>query len=291
MALRKDKVAAALREMKGICSSPEDPASLPNTINQLADILGNLFDDIALPELPQIDSGEFGFPEDAPFDFPLGGGDMPFFDPLGGLEGGFPGGGEEFGPGGEGGGGEGFPPPPNCNDVATTEHVTFLGKTIEEIPASKNGIPGVGQVEEQQITEQGSPEQIAACKRECARQYQKDIEQLDDNITMYEDRLREGGISDQIIDSYNEEIRTLRKQKRELDEPYGECLENCKPEPEEGDEDAIHGTGTVLTVYNISCDKIEADKQVVVSGTIVKPRECGYEDLYVMVEACGCCDE
>ena len=289
MALRKDKVAAALQAMKGICSDPENPTALPEVMGQLADILGDVFDDIALPELPQIDSGEFGFPDDAPFDFPLGGGDFLQFDPLGGFEGGPPGGGEPFGEDGGGGGDGGdFPAPPNCNDVAITEHVTFLGKTMGEIPAAKDGIPGVGQVEEQQITEQGSPEQTAACKRECARQYQKDIEQLDDNITMYEDRLREGGISDQIIDSYNEEIRTLRKQKRELDQPYAECLDNCKPEPEEGDEDAIHGTGTVLSVYNISCEKIEADKQVVVSGTIVKPRECGYEDLYVMVESCGC---
>ena len=69
MALRKDKVAAALAEMKGICSSPDDPTSLPDALGQLADILGNVFDDIALPELPTIDSGEFSLPEDEPFDF------------------------------------------------------------------------------------------------------------------------------------------------------------------------------------------------------------------------------
>ena len=85
MALRKDKVAAALQAMKGICSDPENPTALPEVMGQLANILGDVFDDIALPELPQIDSGEFGFPDDAPFDFPLGGGGMPQFDGLGGL--------------------------------------------------------------------------------------------------------------------------------------------------------------------------------------------------------------
>ena len=163
MALRKDKVAAALREMKGICSSPEDPASLPNTINQLADILGDLFDDIALPELPQIDSGEFSLPEDAPFNFPTGGGDIPPFDPLGGFEGGPPGGGEPFGEDGGGGGGGGGGPDGPCV-TATTSHVTFLGKAEEDIPAAKNGNPGVGTVRGQ-IVEVGDIVQLTECQK------------------------------------------------------------------------------------------------------------------------------
>ena len=51
MALRKDKVAAALQAMKGICSDPENPTALPEALGQLANILGDVFDDIALPEL------------------------------------------------------------------------------------------------------------------------------------------------------------------------------------------------------------------------------------------------
>ena len=208
--------------------------------------------------------------------------------------------GGESGGGGEGGGGGGGG---GCFDEGP-KHVTFLGKTLDEIPAAKDGIPGIGPVEQQEITEQGSPEQTEACKRDCDRQYEKDINQLDDNILMYEDRLKEGGISDQIIALYHEEIRTLRKQRVELAQPYNECIENCNPDPEEGDEDAVHGNGVVLSVYNISCEKIEADKQVVVSGEVnhkvcVNPRGevvsntpiAGTEDLFVMVEACGCCDE
>ena len=44
----------------------------------------------------------------------------------------------------------------------------------------------------------------------------------------------------------------------------------------------------IAEAKNISCEKIESGTQVVVSGTIIEPSGCGEDDLYVMVESCGC---
>ena len=290
MALRKDKVAEALQAMKGICSSPNDPTSLPDALSQLADILGNVFDDIALPELPQIDSGEFGFPEDAPFDFPLGGGGMPGFDPLGGFEGGPPGGGEEFGPGGEGGGEQGRPPP-NCEDDVTIEHVTLLAKVTEEIPAAKDGIPGVGDVEVQEIVPENQLK-LTECKQKCNDDFAKDISVIDDLIKVSEAAANFG-----LEDFFNDQVKDLIKQKFEKEKELKKCLAKCRKEDNKnavGDEVVagarIENTGQVFSVKNISCEKIEKDTQVVVSGLVTTPPECGDNDLYVMVEACGCCE-
>tara|TARA_R110002012_G_scaffold241811_3_gene416112 strand:- start:1521 stop:2423 length:903 start_codon:yes stop_codon:yes gene_type:complete len=299
MALRKDKVAAALQEMKGICSSPEDPASLPNTINQLADILGDLFDDIALPELPQIDSGEFGLPEDAPFDFPLGGGDMPPFDPLGGFEGGPPGGGEEFGPGGEDGGGGG-PVGEQCNDEGS-EHVTFLAKTAEEIPAGENGNPGYGLVNELVVVGTNQ-KQYDKCVEDLQKQYGPgsllDMEEAETNL---HHAIHAGELEapdGPAFETEDEAVKHWRKRIKELKEEHNQAIADCEFEPSD---DGPEETGNQLIAKNISCEKIEKDTTVVVSGR-VNQRVCrdsvgnflrsnpvaGTEDLYVMVESCGC---
>ena len=287
MALRKDKVAEALRAMKSICSSPNEPTSLPNALNQLADILGNVFDDIALPDLPPLDTGEFSLPEDAPFDFPLGGGGFPGFDQLGGFEGGPPGGGKPLG---KDRGGQ-FPPPPNCDDVAITEHVTFLAKVTEEIPAAKDGIPGVGDVEVQEIVPENQLK-LTECKQKCNDDFAKDISVIDDLIKVSEAAANFG-----LEDFFNDQVKDLIKQKFEKEKELKQCLAKCRKEDNKnavGDEVVagarVEDTGQVLSVKNISCEVIEKDTQVVVSGLMTTPPECGEDDLYVMVEACGCCE-
>ena len=291
MALRKDKIQA-LKD--SLCLDNVDP-STRSALNNLVDNLIALFEATALPELPELEglnTGQDELPVEEEPEVPVGEGEPLFFDPLDGFEGAPPGGGDDQG-GGDGGG-------ITCSDEGP-EHVTFLATTMEEIPAAKNGIPGQGPVEKQQISEQGGDAQIESCRRECARQYQEDVEHLDNNIRIYEDRLREGGISNQIIDVYNEEIRTLRKQRRELSKPYDECLKNCEPDNDTKPEDVIHGSGYVFTAQNISCEKIEKDTQVIVSGK-VNEYVCrdalgtavssspipGTEDLYITVESCGC---
>jgi len=285
MALRKDKVAAALREMKGICSSPEDSNSLPNTINQLADILGDLFDDIALPELPQIDSGEFSLPEDAPFDFPTGGGNMPQFDPLGGFEGGPPGGGEEFGPGGEDGGGGG-PVGEQCNDEGP-KHVTFLAKTLEEIPAGENGNPGQGLVEPVKVVA-ANQEQYNKCVEDLKEQYGPDITEAETNL---HHAIKAGELQapdGPAFKTEDEAIKHWRKRIKELGEEYRQATIDCDFKPSD---DGPVNDGPPRIAKNISCEKIEKDTQVVVSGLMLTPWKCGSDnddDLYVMVESCGC---
>ena len=293
MALRKDQIQA-LKD--SLCLDNVEPATR-SALNNLVDNLIPLFEATALPELGDlggINSGAGINPGDEADMLggtpPLGEGEEMPFDPLGGFEDAPPGGGDNQG----GGGGI------TCNDEGS-KHVTFLATTMEEIPAAKNGIPGQGPVEEQQISEQGGDAQIEACRRECEKQYQEDVEHLDNNIRIYEDRLREGGISDQIIDVYNEEIRTLRKQRRELSKPYDECLKNCEPDNDTKPEDVIHGSGYVFTAQNISCEKIEKDTQVIVSGR-VNEYVCrdafgtavssspipGTENVFITVESCGC---
>ena len=265
MALRKDKVAAALQAMRGICSDPTNPTALPEALGQLANILGNLFDDIALPEIPQLDSGEFGLPEDAPFDFPLGGGEMPPFDPLGGFEGGPPGGGEEFGPGGEGGGGGGGQQPKpgqGCLEI-------FTAKTKTEIPASSNGSPGEGFVIQMVLAPKAqedndvendddltTAQDIFNCRQKCKQENGNDLELF---------------FTPEEIEGMNEEELDAALLVEEAD-CYAECNENL----------SLQESGFPLTVYNISCEKIEKDKTVIVSYDICQ--DVGY----VLVESCGC---
>ena len=285
MALRKDKVAAALQAMKGICSAPENPTALPEVMGQLADILGNVFDDIALPELPQIDSGEFSLPEDAPFDFPLGGGDMPPFDPLGGFEGGPPGGGEEFGPGGEDGGGGG-PVGEQCNDEGP-KHVTFLAKTLEEIPAGENGNPGEGLVVELKVVPTNK-EQYNKCVEDLKKQYGPDITEAETNLHHAKKAGELQAPDGPAFETEDEAIKHWRKRIKELGEEYQQAIIDCGFEKSD---DGPVPAGPPRIAKNISCEKIEKDTQVVVSGIMVTPYDCGEDDdddLYVMVEACGC---
>ena len=283
MALRKDKVAAALAEMKGICSSPDDPTSLPDALGQLTDILGNVLDTLTVPELPQIDSGEFSLPEDEPFDFPLGGGDFPFFDPLGGFEGAPPGFGDEFGPGGEGGEGEGDG---RCDNVIV-EYVTFLAKTLEEMPAGENGNPGEGLVGPVKVA-RANQEQYKKCKKDIEGQYGQDISEAETNLHHAIDRGELRAPDGPAFETEDEAIKHWRKRIKELGEEYQQAIIDCGFEKSD---DGPVPAGPPRIAKNISCEKIEKDTQVVVSGLMVTPFACGEDDdddLYVMVEACGC---
>ncbi len=315
MALRKDKVASALQAMKGICSDPDNPTALPEVMGQLANILGDVFDDIALPDPPQLDSGEFGLPEDAPFDFPLGGGDMPFFDPLEGFEGGFPGGFGEFGPGGDGPDQVWIDGDP-CAGAAPV-NVTFLGETTEEIPASENGIPGIGSVKIQEVVPENQLE-LTDCRQKCVDDFGKDIKAIDEQITALQrttgtiiDDLpstvrlssasflgAESEVSLQLTGSSSDKIGELKRIKFEQEKLLKQCLAKCRKEDNKnnvGDKVVagakLQDTGGVVEAKNISCEKIESGTQVVISGTIIEPSGCGEDDLYVMVESCGCDEE
>jgi len=280
MSLEKKTLADALAAMKGICSSPESPNALPEVINQLTDILGNVFDDLTLPDPPPIDTGEFGFPEDAPFDFPLGGGDFPPFDPLEGFDGGFPGGGEEFGPGGEDGGGGGGGDP--CID-AFEKHVTFLAKTTEEIPAAENGNPGEGLVQLQKVVGTNK-EQYDECVKDLKEQYRLDIEEAEAYLFgAQEPDLREVTIPFKDADA---SVDHWRRRIKELGEEYNQAIVDCNFEPSE--DGPVNDDDPPRFAKNISCEVIEKDTTVVVSGTIIEPFGCGDDDLYVMVESCGC---
>ena len=300
MTLRKDKVAAALQAMKGICSDPENPTALPEVMGQLADILGNVFDDIALPELPQLDSGEFGFPNDAPFDFPLGGGGIRGLDPLDGLESRGPGVGEEFGPGGDGGGGDGAlggGPDGPCVET-TTRHVTLLGKAEEDIPAAKDGNPGVGTVRGQ-IVEVGDIVQLTECQKKCDEDFGKDIRELDKEIEQRIEMLNsEDNFAAHIGINQSDEIKDRKKQRAEIVKEFRKCMEQCRQQDNEKkvENESVAGTNVadselIFEVKNISCEKIEKDTQVVISGLVTEPFNCGDDDLYVMVESCGCCED
>ena len=289
MALRKDKIQA-LKD--SLCLDNVDPATR-SALNNLVDNLMDLFGDVALPELgelPGISTGEFGFPEDAPFDFPLGGGGPQGFDPLGGFEGGPPGGGEEFGPGGEGGGEQGQPPL-TCKELE--KHVTFLAKADEEIPAAKNGNPGMGIVKQLVVVPADLAERNK-CKEECDERHKEDSkharEMLNDARTnsMFDPPPTFNGLTfegSEPVDFRDIAGKHWVKRLSEIENEYRKCLINCdnKPDPEGPKE-----TGLVFIAQNISCEKIEKDTQVVVSGLMQGDPECGEDDLYVMVEACGC---
>lgn len=282
MALRKDKIQA-LKD--SLCLDNVDPATR-SALNNLVDNLMDLFGDVALPELgglPEFDTGEFDFPEDAPFDFPLGGGGTPAFDPLGGFEGGPPGGGEEFGPGGEDGGEQGQPPP-TCKELE--EHVTFLAKAVEEIPAAENGNPGVGEVVELQVIPADLGKSIA-CKEECDEKHIKDIKHWRRNLEWAKNSNRPGGAYDpEEVDKeeHDELVKNTQEVLSGLEKEYRECYKNCDKPSEDGPRE----TEDVFIAQNISCEKIEKGTQVVVSGLMQGDPECGEDDLYVMVEACGC---
>lgn len=302
MALRKDKIQA-LKD--SLCLDNVDPATR-SALNNLVDNLMDLFGDVAFPELgelPGIDAGEFGFPEDAPFDFPTGGGGMPAFDPLGGFEGGPPGGGDEFGPGGEGGeGGQGGG---GCLLVnSERQHHTFFAKTKTKISAAdENGNPGTGTVD-LMVVEEMNAAQKKECEEKCQEKHKKDLEEALEvlrNIRFAtEDELPSSGWDHP--DLGGSRSAAMNKQQKivaSIRELLAGCEAECEGEPNpEGPQETEY---TDIVVQNISCEEIEADVFVVVSGEIMVDvyelpggESCGEEliqgteNLYVVVEACGC---
>ena len=274
MALRKDKIQA-LKD--SLCLVNVDPATR-SALNNLVDNLMDLFDDVALPEfgeLPGIDTGEFGFPEGAPFNFPTGGGNPPFFDPLDGFGGQPPGGDGEFGPGDGGGDGGGGGGGVDCEDVAET--VIAYAESTEEIPALSDGVPGEGNVFFIEI-EVGGPDTVD-CVNECKKAFDEDTKEATQELRRLK-RLRHENDSSAAIDEARKRLRVIRRERKE-------CLDLCgkgTPVKKEGE----------YTVQNISCESIEAGTGLIVGGTITR-EVCGKDftgkeahDLYVLVEACGC---
>ena len=298
MALRKDKIQA-LKD--SLCLDNVDPATR-SALNNLVDNLIPLFEATALPELgdlgginsgPGISSGADTNPggEDDMLGGtpPLGGGEEMPFDELGGFEDPPPGGGDDQG---GGGGGGGVPGP--C-DKATTSHVTLLGKAEEDIPASKDGAPGVGKVRGQ-IVEVGDIVQLTECQKECDESFGKDIRELDEWIEKRIEILNsEDNFSAAIGVNLSDEIDDLRKQRTEKEKEFRKCIEKCRKEDNENnvENEIVAGTNVVdsedvYEVKNISCEKIEKGTQVLISGLVTEPFNCGENDLYVIVEACGC---
>ena len=288
MALRKDKIQA-LKD--SLCLDNVDPATR-SALNNLVDNLIPLFEATALPELGDlggIDSGAGINPGDEADMLggtpPLGGGEEMPFDDLGGFEDAPPGGGDDQGGGGGGGG-------ITCSDEGP-EHVTFLATTAEEIPAAENGNPSQGLVQPQALV-QADKEQYDKCVEDITKQYDEDIREAEVNLMFARDR---GEVTipfrddDASAEHWNRRIRELRDEKQQ-------AIVECKFKlSEDGPED----DGPTLIAQNISCEKIEKDTQVIVSGR-VNEYVCrdalgtavsrspipGTEDLYVTVEACGC---
>ena len=288
MALRRDQIQA-LKD--SLCLDNVDPATR-SALNNLVDNLIPLFESAAIPELGDLEgisSGADINPGDEADMLggtpPLGGGEEMPFDDLGGFEDPPPGGGDDQG----GGGGGGI----TCIDEGS-EHVTFLAKTTEEIPAGENGNPGHGLVQPQALV-QTDEEQYDKCVEDITKQYDEDIREAEVNLMFARDR---GEVTipfkdaDASAEHWNKRIKELRDEKQQA---IVECEFKLS---EDGPED----DGPSLIAQNISCEKIEKDTTVVVSGRVnqyvcrentsgtVLSRSPipGTENLYVIVEACGC---
>tara|TARA_R100001082_G_scaffold88349_1_gene54740 strand:- start:1257 stop:2117 length:861 start_codon:yes stop_codon:yes gene_type:complete len=286
MALRKDKIQA-LKD--SLCLDNVDP-STRSALNNLVDNLIPLFEATALPELEGINTGQDELPVEEEPEMPIGEGEPLFFDPLDGFEDAPPGGGDDQGGGDEG---EGDP----CENAQLT-HVTFLAKTLDEIPAAENGNPGIGKVEELVVVQADLADRNK-CKEECNERHKEDLkharEMLDDAktsatfdpITILD---AETGVFKK-VDIRDEAVQHWVNRLSEIEQEYQDCVINCDDKP---DADGPKKTGAVFIAQNISCEKIEKDTTVVVSGTVVSPRElaeCGEDNLFITVEVCGCCDE
>jgi len=303
--LTKNTLADALAAMKGICSNPESPTDLPDALSQLTDILGNVFDDLTLPEFPRIDSGEFGLPEDAPFDFPLGGGSVPSLDPLDGFKGGSPGGGGGGEDGGGGGGGEGEGGPCGVSSYEETRHVTFLAKAKDDIPAAKNGNPGKGDVKIMAEVTRNN-EQQSKCADDCASAHKQDKEEAEELLRNVRFAVKDRDFTTSfghLGATRGEAMDTVRTKIAMVQSLWNQCLNGCEDDP---DPEGPQETECEAKVKNISCEKIEKDTQIIVSGEASFTIELdgngnpcegdpcpipNTEDLYVIVEACGCCED
>ncbi len=309
MALRKDQIQS-LKD--SLCLDNIDP-STRSALNNLVDNLIPLFEATALPELPElegINTGQDEEPveEEEENEEPVGKGEPSFFDPLDGFEDPPPGGGETD---------QVWIDGDPCAD-ATPVNVTFLGETTDEIPAAKDGIPGIGPVKIQEVVPENQLK-LTDCRQKCVDDFGKDIKTIDEQIARiqrtigtvidgFESTVR---LSSKIIPapflnanpagtikltgSSSDQIDELRRLKFEQEKLLRQCLAECRKEDNKnnvGDEIVagarIEDTGDVVEVKNISCEKIESGTQVVVSGTAIEPPGCGEDDLYVIVESCGC---
>ena len=277
MALRKDKIQA-LKD--SLCLDNVDPATR-SALNNLVDNLMDLFGDVALPELgglPDISNNIDGFPEDAPFDFPLGGGGPQGFDPLDGFGGQPPGGG--FGDPGGGGGGEGpgeggggNPGEPGCSVQL------FVAKSVTEIGASENATPGIGYVKIQSL----QPEEISEDEWEDVAWFGLDEppdRKTEEDFVSCKNKCAEeifGAELDEIVTPDDAEFLGITQEEGALS-LMKDCLDKCFDEMTYQDDDSVDP----IMVQNISCEKIEKDKTLIVSWD-----QCT-NDAYVIVEACGC---
>ena len=269
MALRKDKIQA-LKD--SLCLDNVDP-STRSALNNLVDNLMDLFDDVALPELgglPKINTGEFDFPEDAPFGFPTGGGGPLGFDPLSGFEGPPPGqgggGGGGGGEGGEGGGGGGGPHAGQSSEQCLS---IFPAKTKTEIPAAVEDTPGEGFVipvvltpieppEEEEDEDPITAQDYENCRNKCEREHF-------------------GVPIDEVITAEDADFLGITQEEGVMSLMV-DCLKGCNEDLSLQEDDNSES----MTVYNISCEKIEKGTTVIVSY------DTCLDVGYVLVEACGC---
>ena len=292
MALRKDKIQSL---KNSLCLDNVDPATA-SALNNLVDNLTDLFGDLAAPEFPNLGSNLEDLPGLAPFDFPLGKGGLPETlgatignngegilqsPPGGGGGGGGDGGDGGGGDGGDGGDGSGEQPPPCVvceNKLPGLPETTILFGTADgDIPGANEdtGEPGIGLLIAEELTPpEGEDEEYERCVNDCVEEYKEDIERLRGLLA---------------IESLLEAQRnTLRNDLNEKIVEYRLCISKCEkrtPSP----------TGETLIVKNISCEKIEGGARIIVGGIIcydISAGDCrivsGGEDLWVLVEACGC---
>tara|TARA_Y100000593_G_scaffold89642_1_gene174312 strand:+ start:1269 stop:2147 length:879 start_codon:yes stop_codon:yes gene_type:complete len=290
MALRKDKIQSL---KNSLCLDNVDPATA-SALNNLVDNLTDLFGDLAAPEFPNFGSNLGDLPGLAPFDFPLGAGSQPDIlgvpggggenlieAPPGGGGGGGGGGGNGDGGGGGGGDGSGEQPPPCvvCEHElpGLPETTILLGAASGDIPGAdeETGEPGIGLLSVDELTPpEGEDEKYKKCVNDCFEEYRDDIEGL-----------RELLATEGLLEAQRNSL------KNNLSEKMAElrlCVSKCEkrtPSP----------TGETLIVKNISCEKIEADTRIIAGGVVcydISAGDCrivpGGEDLWVLVEACGC---
>ena len=286
MALRKDKIQA-LKD--SLCLDNVDP-STRSALNNLVDNLIPLFEATALPELPELEGLNTGqdeppVEEEEELEEPVGEGEPLFFDPLDGFEDPPPGGGDD-----QGGGGDEICLPSDLPEIEE-RHRTFLAKTTEEIPAAENGNPGRGLVQPQKLV-QTDKEQYDKCVKDITKQYKEDIREAEVNLMFARDR---GEVTipfkddDASAEHWNRRIRELEEEKQQ-------AIVECKFKlSEDGPED----DGLPLIAQNISCEKIEKDKTVVVSGVVeteiyrlsdgsICDEKFIKGNLFITVESCGC---
>ena len=161
----------------------------------------------------------------------------------------------------------------------------MMGTDDTEITAAdEDGKPGEGIfAEEERLPGGGGSD---ACRAACHDYYDDDIKELREalrNLDTTNMTPEEAAAAQQKLD--------LEIQDKMLE--LAECLNNCPtgiPQP----------TGAKFTVRNISCEKIEKGTKVIVGGSVcytpIPPEQSpcvpwiGGEDLWVLVEACGCCE-